>query len=340
MSSKSYSHIFFIGRYQPLHNGHVSVIKKAQELSDKVHIFIGSANASRSIRNPFTYQERASIFRQQFGKEIDQIRPISDYPYNDTKWITEVLTNIANIVGNTPNDKIAIIGHNKDNTTYYLSLFPQFQYIEVEQESSLNATQIRDLYFGVEDILTDYFCKIPKATQDFLLQFLESKEYLNLLEEYIYIQKYKDSWKDVPFPPTFVTVDSVVVQSGHILLVERGGNPGKGLLALPGGFLDLNEKMMDAAVRELREETCLKVPAPVLYGSCQGSQVFDHPLRSARGRTITQAFYFKLKDMPEGLPKVKGSDDARHAAWYPLSEIKPTQMFEDHFAIIQHFTHI
>ena len=175
---------------------------------------------------------------------------------------------------------------------------------------------------------------------NFLLDFKRTGNYLNLKEEFNYIEKYKQDWKSAPYPPTFVTVDSVVVQSGHILLIERGGNPGKGLLALPGGFLDQNEKMIDAAIRELREETGLKVPSPVLYGSCKQSHVFDHPLRSSRGRTITQAFYFELKNLPEGLPKVKGSDDARHAAWYPLSKLQSTSMFEDHYAIIQHFTNI
>lgn len=48
---------------------------------------------------------------------------------------------------------------------------------------------------------------------------------------------------------------------------------------------------------------------------------FDDPYRSARGRTITQAFYFKLKNHTEGLPKVKGSDDAAKAFWLPLAEL-------------------
>ena len=87
-------------------------------------------------------------------------------------------------------------------------------------------------------------------------------------------------------------------------------------------------------LRELREETRLKVPAPVLKGSIRRQQVFDSPYRSTRGRTITHAFYIELSP-DTSLPKVKGGDDARHAQWVPLASLDPRQMYEDHYDIIQ-----
>jgi bifunctional NMN adenylyltransferase/nudix hydrolase len=104
-------------------------------------------------------------------------------------------------------------------------------------------------------------------------------------------------------------------------------------MALPGGFLDANETLKTAVIRELREETRIKVPAPVLAGSITKQQVFDDPYRSARGRTVTHAYLIELKDGE--LPKVKGGDDAAKAFWVPFAEIKPERMFEDHFHIIQ-----
>ena len=129
----------------------------------------------------------------------------------------------------------------------------------------------------------------------------------------------------------------VVVQSGHILLVERKARPGKGLFALPGGFVDQGETLINACIRELREETRLKVPEPVLHGSLKGQRVFDDPYRSARGRTITHAFMFDLKP-DTSLPKVKGGDDAKSAFWLPLSALQPERLFEDHFHIIRAMT--
>ena len=89
--------------------------------------------------------------------------------------------------------------------------------------------------------------------------------------------------------------------------------------------------------RELREETRLKVPEPVLKGSIRKQKVFDDPHRSARGRTITHAFYIELSPNSE-LPRVKGSDDAKYAVWLPLAELDPATLFEDHYFIIQEMT--
>ena len=76
------------------------------------------------------------------------------------------------------------------------------------------------------------------------------------------------------------------------------------------------------------------MPEPVLRGSCHSQHTFDDPYRSARGRTITQAFYLQLKNDAKGLPKVKGGDDAAQAFWLPLAELDAKMMFEDHYAII------
>ena len=175
---------------------------------------------------------------------------------------------------------------------------------------------------------------LPASVNRQLQRFIESDSYQGIREEQTFIADYKAGWSHAPYAPTFVTVDAVVVQSGHLLLVTRKAFPGKGQLALPGGFVNQYEQLEEAVLRELREETRLKVPTPVLKGSIQRRRVFDSPYRSTRGRTITHAFYIELS--PEtSLPKVKGGDDARHAQWVPLASLDPRQMYEDHYDIIQ-----
>jgi uncharacterized membrane protein len=127
---------------------------------------------------------------------------------------------------------------------------------------------------------------------------------------------------------------ALVVQSGHVLLVKRGAQPGKGLLALPGGFIQSDETLLNGMVRKLREETQIKVPAPVLAGSVKSQAVFDAPFRSGRGRTITHAFYIELRS-EESLPKIKGGGETSHCFWLPLGQLDSTTMFEDHYFIIQ-----
>lgn len=348
--------LVFIGRFQPFHNGHKAVIETALKQAKEVVIVVGSSFAARNIRNPFTFQERKAMIEacftepQHFTYEGAQGRvkvprvkvvPVSDYPYDDNKWVNAIQKLVDETVPHAHD--VGLIGHSKDSTSYYLNIFPRWKnHVEVADVGGINATDIRKCLFenGRDAIITHdriaFFT--PPETQDILRKVTLTKEWTVLEQEYQMVKKYKEAWKSAPFPPTFMTVDAVVVQSGHILLVKRGDMPGKGLWALPGGFLNQEETMLDGAIRELKEETKIKVPVPVLKGSIKESKTFDAPNRSSRGRTITQAFFI---DLGVGeLPKVKGSDDAEKAFWVPFNQIKQEKMFEDHFHIIDNFINI
>ena len=338
LKGKQYDFLVFIGRFQPFHLGHQSVICAALQQADRVIILVGSSRQPRSLRNPWTFSERKQFIKASFTEDDSQrisIAPLLD-TYNDLSWVRLVQQTVEGIVCQYPitlgeKPRIGLIGHNKDHSSYYLSLFPQWKGINVDSYQQLAATPMRDFYFSKAKVPEG----LPTTTATALEKNLVSDEYQHLSNEYRFTQRYKKSWEVAPYPPTFVTVDAVVVQSGHILLVERKARPGKGLLALPGGFVDQNETLKNAVIRELREETRIKVPAPVLLGSISKQEVFDNPNRSLRGRTITHAYLFALKDDFRGLPKVKGGDDAKHAFWLPLAKIDPEKLFEDHFHIIE-----
>ena len=348
----NYDIALFIGRFSPPHRGHLEVIKEGLSQAKHVVLLVGSANAPRSHRNPFTFDERKIMLYHSIpGHDRDRvlIYPLEDSTYNDAKWVGSVQTQVmaaAWKAGYTTPPRIALIGHSKDSSSYYLKMFPQWgDHIEVPNYQNISSTQIRNAYFSnicdmwlndcdghkIGDLPQDKV--VPSAVREFLEKFSKTVDYKNILNEYEFVKKYKLSWAAAPYAVTFVTVDSVVVQSGHILLVRRKSAPGKGLLALPGGFLNQDEFIQDAMIRELREETCIKVPEPVLRGSIVARDVFDDPNRSSRGRTITHAFLIKLADDIR-LPKVKGSDDADKAKWVPISKLKREDFFEDHLDII------
>jgi bifunctional NMN adenylyltransferase/nudix hydrolase len=177
---------------------------------------------------------------------------------------------------------------------------------------------------------------IPESVNNFLLKFSLTDAFTQLKSELQFVRDYKKQWEVSPYPVKHATVDSVVEQSGHILLVKRKAEPGKGLWALPGGHLNEFEKQLDGAIRELREETKIKVPEAVLRGSIRDHETFDDPYRSTLGRVITKAYHFKLAD-DVTLPKVKGADDAEKAKWVPISELREEDFFDDHYFIIQYF---
>lgn len=322
----------FIGRFQPLHNGHLSIITEGLKISDRILILIGSATNSRNIKNPFTYQQRSEMIMSWAAENnvADRVitQPLSDNKYDDAAWAASV----QDAVSQMAIEDVTLVGHDKDASTYYLQMFPQWKQHLTPSSSNVNATDVRYMLFTYRNrmMVTGV---VPEAAMKVIDPFMQSAEFKRLTDEHDMLVKYQKAWAAAPYPPTFVTVDAVVIKSGHILMIERMSAPGEGLLALPGGFLDQREWIVDGALRELREETKLKVPEPVLRRSIKHQQVFDDPSRSLRGRTITHAFLFDLGN--GALPRVKGSDDARSAIWVPISELKQEEIFEDHYHIIK-----
>ena len=177
---------------------------------------------------------------------------------------------------------------------------------------------------------------MPPSVRTFLEDFRRTRDYEDLRAEFEYLREYRARWDGAPFPPVFVTTDAVVIRSGHVLLVRRGGQPGRGRLAMPGGFLAPKSTLLDSCVRRLREETGLPEGLD-LAGALRGSDVFDYPDRSQRGRTITHAFHF---DLGLGqLPILRPGGDSAGAEWTALSDAlaRPELFFEDHHAIVERF---
>ncbi len=332
-----YEYCIYVGRFQPFHLGHLETVRAALVQADKVLIILGSHMTAANIRNPWSAAERETMIRACLATEESERTEflcVRDRLYSDNLWLTDVQQKVYAVAGDEA--RIALIGYHKDSTSYYLDLFPQWGAIAMENFKGINSTDIRTAYLSQLPEST-YAHTLPAGSLAFLRQFRDTPAYTTLCDEYTFIQAYKKAWAVAPYAPTFVTTDAVVVQSGHVLVVRRKAKPGQGLIALPGGFLQQDETILDGMLRELREETGLKVPTPVLRGSIVDTHVFDNPERSLRGRTITHAAFIQLK--AGKLPPVRGHDDAAKAWWMPLSDLyaHEDQFFEDHFQIVQHF---
>ena len=131
----------YIGRFQPFHLGHVHVINEALQDSQSLVIFIGSANKSRTAKNPFTYKERADVISAWVEENnlVDRvfILPVMD-EQTDEQWIKFLTTTIRTFTrGST---STVMVGHDKDDSSWYLKAFPKYDVKLVHNYENLNAT--------------------------------------------------------------------------------------------------------------------------------------------------------------------------------------------------------
>ena len=127
------------------------------------------------------------------------------------------------------------------------------------------------------------------------------------------------------YPRPAVTVDIIIFdkKKESILLIERKNEPFVGQWALPGGFVDKNESLENAARRELKEETALDIKNLEQFRS------FGDPGRDPRGHTVSVVFWGVCNEKGNN---EKAGDDAAFLQWFGINEL-PELAF-DHELII------
>lgn len=340
----------FIGGFRAgPHLGHLKVVEETLKVADYAIVIVGSANMSRNTRIPFTADERIEMWKEatDYNPRILYTK-INDYLYDEPKWLAGVQLAVDEVIkqkreftvmGWTDYPyNIALTGMHKDETSYYLNSFPQWSNsIAVQPESFageiLSSTGIRNKIFNGQ---LDYDKENHPNVVKYIHNHMEANPEIwkRLKSDWEYEANYEAIWGKGPHQ----TVDSLVVQAGHILLIQRGNEYGAGLWALPGGFVNRREKLLNASKRELREETLLKVHSNVLDARLVAKETFDDPWRDNRSHLITTCFKYVLNNEGQDLPKVKGSDDAAHAEWVPISKLyeisAENKWFSDHGQII------
>lgn len=119
------------------------------------------------------------------------------------------------------------------------------------------------------------------------------------------------------YPRPSVTVDVVLVtteETPRVLLIRRRHSPYAGHWALPGGFVDENERLIDAARRELKEETGLE------HADLEQLHTFGDPGRDPRGWTVSVVYMARV--WPQLLQPIAG-DDAAEVHWFSLEQLPP-----------------
>ena len=176
-----FDYLVFIRRFQPFHLAHKETVDIALRQSQQVILALGSAQNERNIKNPFSAQEREQMILSNYN-EADQKRikfvHVIDV-YNDVKWVKLVTTLIESMI--SPTDQVGLIGHLKDESSYYLQLFPNWKMVELESlKNAISATPLREAYYRGE-IQAQY---LPQGTIDFLQQFQQTDVYRQLQQKY------------------------------------------------------------------------------------------------------------------------------------------------------------
>lgn len=294
----------YIGRFQPLHNGHLSAIRQIDEAGDvgQFIVGIGSSQYQGYLDHPFSSDLRQQMLRAAINTSkpynIVNIPDIHDYP----RWAGYVAELCPPFdVVYSENDLVK-------------SLFEQkgYEVRPISFESTISATKIRDLMIK-GDSWQDL---VPPSVRDIL----ESKNVRGA-------QRLRDIY--MRHPKAAVTADIIInYKDEGLVFVERGNEPFKGFLALPGGYWEIGRETIEqTAAREAWEETGLEIDPR----SLQILGVYSAPKRDPRGPTISTTFFTKV-----GSGQLRAGDDAKEIYLLDPSVILPRLAF-DHNQMIEDY---
>lgn len=183
----------YIGRFQPFHNGHLALVRQALALAPRLIVVLGSANAPCSAKNPFTWQERAELICSALDPDArsrTEFLPIVDVG-NEPLWVAHVRQGVEALVGQSAAHHpahIGLIGHFKDESSYYLRQFAPWELISVPRHTGIDASHIRQAWLTstVQDMphtLSRFRDDAPASTLDFLLAWSRTPAFAQLQSE-------------------------------------------------------------------------------------------------------------------------------------------------------------
>jgi len=334
-----------IGRFEGYHSGHHAHLVRASKENDQVIVLVGSSNSRISIKNPFNAIDRAILIYQNLEADPEvekecyfKFAYLPDNPLDNDVWAQTVRQTVEPYI---QGGVVTLYGCNKDESTFYLDMFPEWQQSFTDKGDGFDATELRKAWFeshqtgwGLGKFVSSGH--ISAVTHDWLST---RKFDPNLQGEWEYYKRESEMFASYPFPETltFCCADAVIKWKDEILFIIRARNPGKDCLALPGGFKNRDESFFDAAMRECYEETRINIPPKALKQCFVWMNFYDDPHRSLGIPRCTLAVLFDVTEMFETRPEIYPADDAAGYKWIKENQIDDyaRNIYDDHAHIVK-----
>jgi bifunctional NMN adenylyltransferase/nudix hydrolase len=173
--ARDYDAVVVIQRSNPPTNAHVRNVKAAASVGHFAISVKGSSFHPRTVKNPLTDEEVEATWTEIFKDDADardklRFVRVRDY-YDNEKWKRNVEKQVYEVLAkqgiSQDRARVAILGHSKDETSFYLAMFPDWDQIEVPNYQGLNATDVRTLFYDAENLATHWpmiATMVPAAT--------------------------------------------------------------------------------------------------------------------------------------------------------------------------------
>jgi bifunctional NMN adenylyltransferase/nudix hydrolase len=173
---------FFVGRFEPVHKGHLKLIIESLQHVETTIVFIGSASTERTKKNPFLVSERIQLITDSLGDLANRVifAEVADYS-TDEEWKLDIDKQLAKI---TCGKKTVILGYYKDASSYYLKMFPEYEQFITQEPycDGISSTTIREMYF-LNNCIDDIH--LTESTIAFLKKFIDTSYFSHIRSLYL-----------------------------------------------------------------------------------------------------------------------------------------------------------
>nr|WP_246253959.1 adenylyltransferase/cytidyltransferase family protein [Comamonas jiangduensis] len=192
-----------IGRFQPFHLGHLALLQQALQTAQQVVVVLGSAFQARSPKNPFTWQERATLIRSSLpAADVARVHcvPVRDY-YDEPRWVQAVMAAVPQVPLGV---RVALVGHFKDDSSNYLARFPGWELLSLPRQGDFDAPP-RASCTGTWAIcprraMGTAHPTAARPVAEWLRDWQTSADYTALRAEWRMLSSYHAAWASAPIP--------------------------------------------------------------------------------------------------------------------------------------------